>query len=101
MSGYAIAHVAVSDGAKFQEYVDRMPALFGRYQGKMIAQDPSPVSIEGEAWPGTVVLIEFPSAADAKAFYADADYLAAKALRAGAADLHVAVVAGLDGAARA
>ena len=101
MAGYAIAHVAVSNDAKFQEYVDKMPALFERYQGRLIARDENPISIEGEAWPGTVVLIEFPSADDAKAFYADADYLVAKALRAGVADLHVSVVAGLDAAADA
>ena len=96
MAGYAIAHVAVTDEAKFQDYVDKMPALFERHKGRMIAMDENPAPIEGDAWPGTVVLIEFPTDDDAKAFYADADYVSAKALRAGAADLHVVVVAGLD-----
>jgi uncharacterized protein (DUF1330 family) len=97
MTAYAIIHVTVRDPAGMGKYVERMPALQKKYGARVLANDRAGTTIEGAARPGSRVIIEFPDVARAKAFYADPDYLAAKQLRAGAAELEVVIVEGLAG----
>jgi uncharacterized protein (DUF1330 family) len=53
------------------------------------------VLLEGTRPPNRVVVLEFPTLERAKAFYESAEYLAARAARAGAAEMNIVAVAGL------
>lgn len=61
------------------DYLDQVEATVAPYGGKWLAQGPGDV-IEG-AWPGAVVLMEFPSREAADQWYNSAAYTALRALR--------------------
>ena len=50
--------------------------------------------LEGDGAPGRVVVLEFPSAQAARAFYDSPEYLAAREARAGAARMTMLLVEG-------
>jgi uncharacterized protein (DUF1330 family) len=82
MTTYLINHLRIpgdipnSDGLSYLEQVEATVAPFG---GKWLAQGPVDV-VEG-AWPGSVVLMEFPSREAATNWYNSAEYQAILPLR--------------------
>ena len=82
MKTYLVNHLRIpgdipnSDALSYLESVEATVAPFG---GKWLAQGPLDV-LEG-AWPGAVVLMEFPSRQAAADWYASADYQAILPLR--------------------
>lgn len=65
MTVYAIALLSITDRERYGAYQSGFLEIFGRYSGKLLAVDETPVVKEGD-WPYTrTVLIEFP---DAEAF---------------------------------
>lgn len=95
MTAYAIIRVTIRVPGAMDQYRDRMPPLIEKYRGRLLANDRHPAAIEGASQTGSIVLIEFPDVATAKAFYADPDYLAAKKTREGKADLEVTIIEAL------
>jgi uncharacterized protein (DUF1330 family) len=61
------------------DYLDQVEATVAPYGGKWLAQGPVDV-IEG-AWPGAVVLMEFPSRKAADDWYKSPEYTALRPLR--------------------
>ena len=82
MTTYLINHLRIpgdipnNDGLSYLEAVEATVAPFG---GKWLAQGPVDV-VEG-AWPGSVVLMEFPSREAATKWYDSAAYAAIRPLR--------------------
>jgi uncharacterized protein (DUF1330 family) len=82
MTTYLINHLRIpgdipnSDGLSYLEQVEATVVPFG---GKWLAQGPVDV-VEG-AWPGSVVLMEFPSREAANNWYNSAEYQAILPLR--------------------
>ena len=75
MSTYLINHLRIPGGvpnAEGLDYLDRVENTVKQYGGKWLAQG-EPHIVEG-AWPGSVVLIEFPSLADAQNWYKSPEY---------------------------
>lgn len=93
MAAYWIAHVTVTDAEAYKGYQALAPAAFAAHGAKFLARGEG-VVLEGPQAPRHVV-IEFPSLEAAKACYASAEYQAARALRDGAAEVSVVLVAGL------
>ena len=85
MSAYIIARVEVTDWTRYREYTKETPAAIARYGGKFIVRGGPITTLEGEPETRRVVVIEFPSLDQAKAFYASPEYTRVKALRTGAA----------------
>jgi uncharacterized protein (DUF1330 family) len=75
MSAYLINHLRIpggvpsDEGLSYLEQVERTVKPFG---GKWLAQGDVQV-VEG-GWPGSLVLMEFPSMSDAQAWYHSPDY---------------------------
>ena len=68
------------------------PGAIAAPGGIFVVRGGNPEILEGE-WPRPrVVVVEFPSREVAKAFYASAEYVAARAKRAGAAEFSMIVV---------
>ena len=61
------------------DYLDQVEATVAPYDGKWLAQGPGDV-IEG-AWPGAVVLMEFPTREAANQWYNSVPYTALRPLR--------------------
>jgi uncharacterized protein (DUF1330 family) len=95
MAAYAIGSLTVRSTEWQQEYGARMPALIQKHGGKVLAKAP-PQAMEGAPHlPGAQVIIEFPSAAQARAWYDDAEHAPLKRLRQDGADFSMVLVDGV------
>lgn len=86
MAAYIIAQVNVTDMEQYKKYTAVTPGIIEKHGGRFLARGGETVALEGEPPAGRVVVLEFPTLEQAKAFYNSEDYAAAKALRAGAAE---------------
>ena len=79
---YLIAQIQVDDWDSFMtNYGGAAIPTIMEYGGKVLVGGPGTIPVEGE-WPGNhTVVIEFESMEMARAWYADADYEAARPLR--------------------
>lgn len=94
MPAYWIAHVTVTDPDRYRDYQSLAPAAFARFGARFLARGGAAETLEGPAHARHVV-IEFPDLATALACHASPEYAAARAARAGAAEVQVVIVEGL------
>ena len=67
MTVYAVAQITITDRDAYNRYQAGFMDVFGRFQGRVLAADESPVVVEG-AWDRQkIVMMSFP---DAAAFHA-------------------------------
>ena len=81
MPAYVIAEVDVIDPAGFDEYRKGVPATIAAYGGRYLARGGALEPLEGGWTPKRMVVLEFPSMAQAKAWYTSAEYRDLMALR--------------------
>ncbi|XHS76914.1 DUF1330 domain-containing protein [Burkholderiaceae bacterium UC74_6] len=82
MKTYLVNHLRIPGGVPNQDalaYLEAVEATAAPFGGKWLAQGP-PSVLEG-AWPGAVVLMEFPSRQAAVTWYASPQYQAILPLR--------------------
>lgn len=96
MPGYIIAEVAVRDPDEYAEYRKLVPATLVPYGGRFIVRGGESVGLEGTPPAQRTVIIEFPSLAQAKAWWASQEYAAAKAIRQRTAESRLIAVAGVE-----
>jgi uncharacterized protein (DUF1330 family) len=94
MPAYWIAHVTVSDAARYAGYQSLAPLAFAKFGAKFLARGGAADSPEGAEFERHIV-IEFPDITSARACYASPEYRAAKAARGGAATVMITIVEGL------
>ncbi|MER6434097.1 DUF1330 domain-containing protein [Streptomyces sp900105245] len=81
MTAYAIAHVQeVTPHPEVAEYISRITKTFEPYGGRFLVHGAEHEVKEG-AWPGQVVVIGFPSIAEARAWWESDAYRAIAPLR--------------------
>jgi uncharacterized protein (DUF1330 family) len=97
MPAYLIARVQVTDWERYRKYTQATPAAIEKYRGRFIVRGGETVSLEGPPETGRLVVIEFPSLGQAKAFYHSPEYSQAKKLREGAATGQFILVEGWSG----
>jgi uncharacterized protein (DUF1330 family) len=85
MAAYLIARVDVEDIALLKDYLAATPPVIEQYHGKFIARGGTTITFEGPEEARRIVLIEFPSLSDAKAFYYSPEYAEIRKLREGVA----------------
>ncbi len=81
MTAYLIARASISDPEGYATYTVDVPAVVARYGGRFLARGGRTVSLEGPAFDGRLVIIEFPDLDTAESFYASDDYQALKRRR--------------------
>jgi uncharacterized protein (DUF1330 family) len=81
---YLIADVEVADPERYARYTALTPAAIAAAGGEFVVRGGRAEALEGSWQPGRVVVVRFPSYDAAKAFYDSAQYVAARAERAGA-----------------
>jgi len=94
MSCYFIAKITIHNRELYARYESGFDEIFARYDGKVIAVDDSPVPLEGAPTCTRVVMIRFPSEAEAQRWYTSAEYQALAALRWRASDAETLLVHG-------
>ena len=84
------------DPAKLETYKQQVAPVVATFGGRYRVISPAPEVVEGSWQPSVLVMIEFPSAARARAWYDSEEYRALKAMRREAVDCDGVLVAGLD-----
>lgn len=95
MAAWLIVTVVLHDRAAFMSgYSPAAAKVVERFGGRFIVRGVGAEVLEGDGVPGSSqIVIEFPDAATARAFWDDPEYRAAKALREGVCDMSVVLVA--------
>jgi uncharacterized protein (DUF1330 family) len=91
--GYVIARVDIKEPDAYARYAALASKVIAAHGGKPLARGGRHEALEGPARARNVVL-EFESYDAARAYYYSAEYQAAKAMRAGAADTELVLVEG-------
>ncbi|MFZ5970067.1 MAG: DUF1330 domain-containing protein [Bacteroidota bacterium] len=81
MKAYIIVDVQVIDPVRYEDYKKLTPASLEPFGGKFIVRGGQTETLEGNWIPGRIVMVEFPSAEKAKAWWSSEGYAPAKALR--------------------
>jgi len=97
MSAYLIVRIAITDWSRYREYTARTPAVVAQYGGRFIVRGGEMETLEGPDETRRVVVIEFPTLAQAKTFFQSAEYTRVKQYREGAANGEFLAIAGCDG----
>jgi uncharacterized protein (DUF1330 family) len=95
MAAYVIVRVEISDWVQYEKYTERTPATIAKFSGRFLARGGESVTLEGPDETRRVVILEFPSLQQAKAWYTSDDYQTVKTLRVGAAQGELLVVNGV------
>lgn len=93
LPGYVVAEVDVTDPATFQKYAEKVPGTIAQYGGHYVIRGGKFDSIEGDA-PKRFVVIQFDSAAKAKAWEDSPEYDAIKLIRHSSAKSRVFIIEG-------
>lgn len=96
MVTYLVNHLRIPGGIPNEqglEYLSRVEATVAPYGGRWLAQG-DPDVVEG-AWPGSVVLMEFPDRTAAQAWYDSPEYRDIVQLRTGGAISDLVFIDGL------
>jgi uncharacterized protein (DUF1330 family) len=96
MPAYVIADVTVTDLPAMEEYRKQVPATLAKYGGRFLVRGGAHQAVEGDWKPARLVVIEFPSLADARRWYDSEEYRAPKALRMRAGRTSVVIVDGVS-----
>jgi len=91
--GYVIVEVEVTDPAAMQEYGAKVGPTLAPYHAKLIVRGKASAK-EGPIPVGNIVVLEFPSLADAEAWYNSAAYKELIPLRQRAANTRLFIVEG-------
>lgn len=93
MPAYLIVQRTISDPAQYQKYGQAVLPLIAKFGGKAVARGAIEV-LEGGPNGRDMVMFEFPSMDDLRAFWNSPDYVPVKKIREGAAVLDVWCVPG-------
>jgi uncharacterized protein (DUF1330 family) len=95
MRAYVIAQVNVHDATKYQRYIELVPSSIAAYGGRYVARGGTTVTLAGDWQPTRLVIVEFPSLAQARAWWDSPEYAEARAIREASADAQIVVTEGL------
>ena len=92
MPAYVINDMEITDPGLFEEYKKLSPATVARYGGRFLARGGCIETLEGNWSPMRVVILEFPSMA--QAWTDSPEYAPAKRLRQMSAKSHLVMIEG-------
>jgi uncharacterized protein (DUF1330 family) len=84
---------AMRDIAHFRSYAELVPAVVAKFGGRFLARASKVTRIAGDVVPDRVVITEYPTAADAVAFYVSEDYQPLLKLRLATVNARLVVLA--------
>jgi len=94
--GYVVVQVDVQDPEKFEEYRALVPATIAQYGGEYLVRGGQFEKLEGAEPLGRMVVLKFPSYAQAKAWYDSEEYKGPKAMRHAASRANAILVEGVE-----
>jgi uncharacterized protein (DUF1330 family) len=94
MPAYVVVQVEVQDPVRYEDYKKMVPPSLEPFGGKFLVRGGQVENLEGEWAPKRLVIVEFPSLAQAKAWWRSEEYAEAKALRQATAKTEMIVAEG-------
>jgi len=94
MTAYVIVDIKVLDPAGYEEYKKLAPAAVKLFGGKYLARGGLNETLEGDWRANRLVILEFPTVEQAKAWLNSPEYAPARALRRKYAKTNMVVVEG-------
>ena len=95
MSAYILVQIEIEDPVRYDDYKLLAPPSIAAYGGRYLVRGGTTTVLEGEWAPRRVVVLEFPNAERARAWWESPEYAAAKALRQSCADTQMLLIDGL------
>lgn len=95
MPSYVVVEVEVLDAQRYELYKQMVPPSLAAYGGRFIVRGGAVETLEGTWSPKRLVILEFPNAERAKAWWESTEYAEAKALRQASARTQMIVVEGV------
>ena len=95
MAAYVITVIEIADPEGFARYREMVVGTIDPFGGRYIARGGAISALEGDWNPERVVIAEFPSAAQARAWWDSPAYAAAKVQRQASANTRMIIVEGV------
>ena len=95
MAAYVINDMEITDPVLFEEYKKLSPPTVAQYGGRFLARGGNTDTLEGGWSPKRLVIIEFPSVAQARVWADSPEYAPAKRMRLLASISNLIVVDGV------
>jgi uncharacterized protein (DUF1330 family) len=95
MPAYLVVQIQVNEPVGYEDYKRLAPPSIEAYGGRYLARGGRVEALEGSWNPTRLVILEFPTTAQAKAWWASAEYAPAKALRQACARTEMILIEGV------
>jgi uncharacterized protein (DUF1330 family) len=95
MPAYVIVQIEIHDAETYERYRALVPPSIAAYGGRFVVRGGPVTTLEGDWRPARLVVLEFPSADVARAWWASPEYAEAKALRLASATSEMVLVEGV------
>ena len=95
MKAYVIVNVAVRDPERYKDYVKAATPTVAAHGGRYVVRGGRAERLEGDVQVNRIVVLEFPSSAQAKGWYESPEYRDALAIRESCATATLIVVEGM------
>lgn len=96
MPAFIIVQVSVNDPVEYETYKKLTPASIAAFDGRFVVRGGAVEALEGDWDPGRLVVLEFPSVARAREWWASELYAPAKAIRQRTATTRMIVAEGYE-----
>jgi uncharacterized protein (DUF1330 family) len=95
VKAYVIVNVAIRDPERYKDYVTAATPTVAAHGGRYVARGGRVESLEGDVPANRIVVLEFPSYAQAKGWYESPEYRDALAIRASCSTATLILVEGV------
>lgn len=95
MSAYIVVEIMIHDARLYEEYKSQVMPTIEKYGGRLLVAGGRTELLEGDWNPPRFVIIEFPSADTARAWWSSPEYAGPKALRQRSAVSHMILAEGV------
>ena len=96
MNAYVIANIDVQDPTRYADYIKLTPGTIAPFGGRFIARGGRSERLEGDTPVNRLVVLEFPTYEQARAWYESDGYRVAMVIRQSASKGSLMVVEGTD-----
>jgi uncharacterized protein (DUF1330 family) len=95
MPAYVIVQISVQDAATYERYKALAPPSIALHGGRYLVRGGRTEPLEGNWCPSRLVVLEFPDADRARAWWGSLEYSPAKEIRQACADTEMLLVEGV------
>lgn len=95
MPAYVINDMEITDPVVFEQYRQLTPSTVAQYGGRFIVRGGAIEPLEGDWLPQRLVILEFPSAEQARAWINSPEYAPARSLRQASSHSSIILVEGV------